>query len=403
MMKPRAWESQDWKNLNEANQKALDNFREYLRIPSVHPNIDYEPCVKFLKKLANDVGLEFSVYRNVPKNPVVVLTWIGTEPSLPSILLNSHMDVVPVFEENWNYKPFNADVDENGNVYARGSQDAKSFGTQYAEAIRRLKKEGFKPKRTVHVSYLPDEETGGIEGMQKFIKSDEFKKLNIGFALDEGSASINNTLLVYYGEKRSWKFAVHCSGQAGHGSLLLDDTAGEKIEYILRNMYKFRATQREKNSNDVVTVNLTMLMGGVQANVIPPKMSLVFDTRSPVADFKHFEALVLKWCEEAGKGVEIETYVKDDEAENTKIDQSNPYWIALKTAVENLGLNMDTAILSANTDARFLRVLGIPTFGFSPSRNTPKRSHNDNEYLNINVFLDGITIYKDIIAGIANV
>jgi hypothetical protein len=25
------------------------------------------------------------------------MTWIGTDPSLPSICLNSHMDVVPVF------------------------------------------------------------------------------------------------------------------------------------------------------------------------------------------------------------------------------------------------------------------------------------------------------------------
>lgn len=28
----------------------------------------------------------------------MVLTWEGTEPKKPSILLNSHMDVVPVFE-----------------------------------------------------------------------------------------------------------------------------------------------------------------------------------------------------------------------------------------------------------------------------------------------------------------
>lgn len=28
----------------------------------------------------------------------MVITWLGTEPEKPSILLNSHMDVVPVFE-----------------------------------------------------------------------------------------------------------------------------------------------------------------------------------------------------------------------------------------------------------------------------------------------------------------
>lgn len=29
---------------------------------------------------------------------ITVLTWLGTNPTLPSILLNSHTDVVPVFK-----------------------------------------------------------------------------------------------------------------------------------------------------------------------------------------------------------------------------------------------------------------------------------------------------------------
>ena len=32
-----------------------------------------------------------------PNRPIVILTVEGTNPSLPSIMLNSHTDVVPVF------------------------------------------------------------------------------------------------------------------------------------------------------------------------------------------------------------------------------------------------------------------------------------------------------------------
>lgn len=35
-------------------------------------------------------------------------------------------------------------------------------------------------------SFFPDEEVGGHKGMETFVKHPEFKKLNIGFALDEG-------------------------------------------------------------------------------------------------------------------------------------------------------------------------------------------------------------------------
>jgi aminoacylase len=33
-----------------------------------------------------------------PGRIVCIMTWEGTDPSLPSVVLNSHTDVVPVFE-----------------------------------------------------------------------------------------------------------------------------------------------------------------------------------------------------------------------------------------------------------------------------------------------------------------
>lgn len=130
------------------------------------------------------------------------MTWQGQQPELPSILLNSHMDVVPVAEEYWNYPPFGAHIDERGNIYARGTQDMKSVGMQYLAAIRAIKRKGIKQlKRTIHLTYVPDEETAGKFGMQAFVKSDAFKRLNVGCALDEGYPSLSNDLEVFYTDK----------------------------------------------------------------------------------------------------------------------------------------------------------------------------------------------------------
>ena len=52
----------------------------------------------------------------------MVVSWGGTQPDLPSIMLNSHMDVVPVFPSHWEYDPFEAHKKENGDVVARGTQ-----------------------------------------------------------------------------------------------------------------------------------------------------------------------------------------------------------------------------------------------------------------------------------------
>lgn len=65
------------------------------------------------------------------------------------------MDVVPVFDKLWTYPPFAAEIDENGNIYARGAQDMKSVGMQYLGAIKTLKDQGIRLKRTVHVVYVP--------------------------------------------------------------------------------------------------------------------------------------------------------------------------------------------------------------------------------------------------------
>lgn len=57
-----------------------------------------DDCVAFLKKQANGLSLGVKVYELVPRKPIVIITWPGKDQALGSILLNSHMDVVPVFE-----------------------------------------------------------------------------------------------------------------------------------------------------------------------------------------------------------------------------------------------------------------------------------------------------------------
>jgi hypothetical protein len=59
---------------------------------------------------------------------------------------------------------------------------------------------------------------------------------------------------------------IHCPGTTGHGSLLLPDTAGEKVCIIIEHFMEFREKERKKLASDpsltigdVTTVNLTQL------------------------------------------------------------------------------------------------------------------------------------------------
>lgn len=161
--------------------------------------------MEFLKRQADSLNLSFKVHRLFnEKSPIVVISWIGQNPDLPAIMLNSHMDVVPAYPEYWTHPPFAAEIDDQGRVFARGAQDMKSMGVQYLAAIRQLKRAGQTLKRTLHLIYVPDEETDSKYGLKPFIHHDVFKSLNIGFALDEGSTSENDVYRIFYGERTNW-------------------------------------------------------------------------------------------------------------------------------------------------------------------------------------------------------
>ncbi|XP_034663777.1 aminoacylase-1-like [Drosophila subobscura] len=398
---------QQWENNQE-----IAIFREYLRIPTVQPDVDYTACVEFLRRQAGSLNLPVDVvYPALPSKPAVIIKWLGKQPELPSIVLNSHMDVVPVFPDEWTHDPFSAHMDNEGRIYARGSQDMKSVGTQYLGAIRALKASGYQPKRTVYLTYVPDEEVGGDLGMRELVKSDYFKNMKVGFSLDEGISSEDETYSVFYAERTLWYLRLKFSGSAGHGSLLLPNTAGEKFNYVLNKIMEYRKSQVQRLADDssldigdVTAVNLTQLRGGVQSNVVPPLLEAVFDIRIALSvDVVEFERQIRDWCQEAGGGIELDFEMKCPYVEPTKIDASNPFWLPFKVALEELGLKTRVRVFPAGTDSFFIREVGIPALGFSPINHTPVLLHNHDEYLRADTYLHGIEVYKKLIPAVADV
>lgn len=78
-----------------------------------------------------------------------------------------------------------------------------------------------------------------------------------------------------------------CNGQSGHGSSPLENTCGEKVRYLLDKFMDYRRNEINRvmgnvNLGDVTGVNLTMINGGIQTNVVPAEIKIVFDIRLAV-------------------------------------------------------------------------------------------------------------------------
>ena len=164
--------------------------------------------------------------------------------------------------------------------------------------------------------------------MKMFVHSQEFKKMNIGLTLDEGLASPTDEVPVYYGERNVYwvKFKIAGEkvlsnlnrefvmnrllntliGNPGHGSRFIENTAAEKAQYLMNQILGYRQKQKkllEANPDltlgDVTTVNMTMISGGVQMNVVPNEFTLGFDFRiTPTTNLVEFDEMLRKWSEE---------------------------------------------------------------------------------------------------------
>ncbi|CAM9265808.1 unnamed protein product [Hapterophycus canaliculatus] len=444
-------------NDSASDTHAVESFREFLRIRSISadgPEGAYGEAAKWISDYARDrVGLtSITTVEYATGKPVVLIEWPGTEPDLPCVLLNSHYDVVPAMPEHWDTDPFEAAKDEaNGRIYGRGTQDMKCVCIQYLVAISRLRRSGFIPTRTVHLSFVPDEEIGGADGICLLLASEEWKALQpVGVALDEGLANPKNAFTVFYGERTPWWLLVKAEGPTGHGSRFIKDTAVQKLMAVCDKALAFRKEQedalghsggcshaRAKKLGDVTTLNLTMLKAGVAMagggddgggkdgdetggkqrqtskednqryalNVIPTEARAGFDVRiDPNTPTEDFKARLAEWCKEEGVTWELADWTTPlHEHYLTSVDrEKNPWWGVFLDTMKDLDVEIEPEIFPASTDSRYLRELGIPALGFSPMRNTPILLHDHNEYIDQGIFEEGIRVYERLISALAS-
>ncbi|OLP86323.1 Aminoacylase-1 [Symbiodinium microadriaticum] len=405
-------------------------FRDFLRIRSVSgegPQGSYAEAVAWLTAQCRRLGLTTKQVEPVKGKPILLATWAGSDDSLPCLLLNSHYDVVPAMTECWSVDPWAAEV-VDGRIYGRGTQDMKSVCVQYLFAIERLRKRGFVPLRTIHLSFVPDEEIGGVEGMGELLKTPEFNALGeIGLALDEGLSNPGDAFTVFYGERTPWWLLVRATGPTGHGSRFIKNTAPQKLLRFAERALAFRKAQEDslghgsngckhgtaKKLGDVTTVNLTMLRCGVSndngktfcLNVIPTEAEAGFDVRiTPDLKPKDFKNLLDQWCkEDEGITWQIAPWTRAfQEHHTTATDESNPWWVAFRDAMSSMSFDIEPEVFPAATDSRFLRELGIPALGFSPMRRCPILLHEHDEYLPVDVFMSGIDVYVGLIDALAS-
>ncbi|GAA5842474.1 hypothetical protein JCM11251_007323 [Rhodosporidiobolus azoricus] len=124
-------------------------------------------------------------------------TFEGSDPRLKPIVLMAHLDTVPVNPstiDQWTYDPWSGHYDGRY-LWGRGSTDCKNTVIGVLEAVNFLLQDGFKPRRTVLLSFGFDEESrgwGGAGNLAKLIEK-RYGKDGIAFLVDEGGMGVGES------------------------------------------------------------------------------------------------------------------------------------------------------------------------------------------------------------------
>lgn len=309
----------------ELEADVIEICRDLIRIPSVNYGDgrgDEAEVSRYVQRKLQEVRISTEIFESAPNRCNVIANIPGSDRSLPGLVMNGHLDVVPASVEDWTVDPFSADV-RDGCIWGRGAVDMKDMDAMMLGIFRLWARHNFQPKRSIVLAFFADEEAGGIFGSRWMVENhpEIFSRCSEAVSEVGGfSVTLQNSKRVYLIETSQkgieW-LNLTAKGVAGHGSLLNEKNAVTRISKAVTDIGEYRWPQRLTRTNKKLfqkiseitgipyneenlqplldqlgpaakmigatlrnTANPTMLSAGYKANVIPQTASAVIDGRT---------------------------------------------------------------------------------------------------------------------------
>ncbi|WP_395394997.1 M20/M25/M40 family metallo-hydrolase [Novosphingobium sp. BL-8A] len=231
----------------DAEAHVLDMAKKAIALRSVEGEGNQTPQVaELFKQRLIEAGWSANDIEIVPYKDTAYLiaTWKGSDPSLKPLVVSAHMDVVEAKAADWQRDPFTPVV-ENGYLFGRGASDTKFEAVLAMESMIQLRKEGFKPKRSLVIAYSGDEETS--MATSKLI-AEKLKNAELVLNVDGASGTLSEETgkPLYWtwqgAEKTYIDYQIEVTNPGGHSSAPRPDNAIVQLSEVLTRIgaYKFK-------------------------------------------------------------------------------------------------------------------------------------------------------------------
>jgi len=192
----------------------------------------------------------------------------------PTIALNAHGDVVPP-GDGWTQNPYGGAV-VDGSIYGRAAAVSKSDFATYAFAVRAIEALGYPLKGGVDLLFTYDEEFGGEVGPAWLLAH---KLTNPDLVI---AAGFSYQVITAHNGCLQMEVTVH--GQMAHAAIPESGVdALQGATHILSALYAQNSLYRAISSQvDGIThpyLNVGLIEGGTNTNVVPGRISFKLDRR----------------------------------------------------------------------------------------------------------------------------
>lgn len=229
-----------------------------------------QAVVEWAARFLTQAGLQPRLSKGIKGRPNLRVRLEGERPG-PPILFETHVDTVSV--KGMSIDPFAAEV-RAGRLLGRGATDAKAQVAAMLHALAAWATSGQKPPQSIELVLAVDEEYGFGGSQALLAEGVEAAGIVIGEPTD---------LRIVTTHKGTIRWWIRVEGKSAHGAkphLGINAISGAAalVEEIDR-VYTPELQKRRAPLLEPPTINVGIIQGGLQANLVPPECRIHLDRR----------------------------------------------------------------------------------------------------------------------------
>ena len=366
--------------------------RALVAVDTQNPPGNERAALDVARKMLEPFGASFEEVEPAPGRTSLVATVGTADGRRPTLIVNGHLDVVPVDRAGWTCDPFEGRLDGD-RLYGRGMADMKGGIASAVEALHVLRRAGRQPSCDVVFHLVADEERGVALGTSALVEA----------GLVRGDACLvpePTGLALCVAERGLMVADVTVFGRPAHGS---EPRRGvSAIEIAAKVVLALHAADFGAAAHPLLgspTCNVGVIEGGSGHNTVAERCTVTVDRRL-LPDVSQAEAeaglrKLIDGVDDPDLRYELEVSVYGEASE---LDPSHGFVGQVQAAMVGvLGQEVPVIGMGFTTDARFVRnQAGIPAVVCGPGE--VSQAHVNDEWVSVSRLADAAAVYAELYA-----